>query len=355
MTIKDTIEREYNKWLDDSGPESDIVISTRIRLARNIAGVKFPYLLEKEGLANILHRVGLALEDKQFKKALGNIELTPLEELKPNERQILVEKHLISPSLLERIENRAVGLSEDEVISIMVNEEDHLRIQCLFPGLQLEEAWRLASQVDDLLEKTLDIAFCEERGYLTACPTNVGTGLRASVMMHLPALVLTNQINRVVAAVTQVGLTVRGLYGEGTEATGDLFQVSNQITLGQTEEEVISKLKAVTMQIINQERASREAIRRDSPEALRDRVWRAYGILRHAKSISSQEAMTLLSDVKLGVDLKFISHVDTRVINELMVLMGPAYLQKTAGRELSPGERDLLRAELINKRLNILE
>ncbi|MHB8171921.1 MAG: protein arginine kinase [Thermincolia bacterium] len=351
MSAKDTITRAFSRWMDGTGPENDIVISSRIRLARNLSDINFPFLLDKEGLNNIVLSIKNASEEDIFNKRLGKIEVTMMQELKPNEQQILVEKHLISPGLLETSEGRAVGLSEDDMISIMVNEEDHLRVQCLLPGLQLEEAWQRAGTTDDLLESKLDFAFCEDRGYLTACPTNVGTGLRASVMMHLPALVLTNQINRVITVVTQVGLTVRGLYGEGTEATGNLFQISNQITLGQTEEEIISKLKAVSLQIINQERASREALCRGKLDLLKDRVWRAFGLLCFAKSISSHEAMSLLSEVRLGIDLKLITHIEPRLLNELLIFTGPAYLQKLAGKELSPEERDIHRAGLLNDKL----
>ncbi|MDA8233929.1 MAG: protein arginine kinase [Clostridia bacterium] len=355
MSAKDTVERAFSGWMDNTGLEGDIVISSRIRLARNIAHMKFPYLLDEKNSDKIVQNVKDTLDKEKVKKELGKIELTLLKELNPNEQQILVEKHLISPALLEKVKGRAVGLSEDDRISVMVNEEDHLRIQCLFPGLQLEEAWQLASKIDDLLEENLEIVFCEERGYLTACPTNVGTGLRASVMMHLPALVMTNQINRVITVVTQVGLTVRGLYGEGTEATGNLFQISNQITLGQTEEEIISKLKAVTMQIINQERASREALCQGSWAGINDRVWRAFGILSYAKSLSSYEAMSLLSDLRLGIDLKILPQIEPRLLNELLVLIGPAYLQKFAGKELSPGERDIYRAKFLNDKLKAFE
>jgi protein arginine kinase len=233
----------------------------------------------------------------------------------------------------------------------MVNEEDHLRIQCLFSGLQLDEAWQLASQVDDAFEERLNYAFSPDYGYLTSCPTNVGTAMRASVMMHLPALVLTQQTSRIFAAITKLGFAVRGIYGEGTEARGNLFQISNQITLGQSEEDIVSHLKGVTRQIIDQERAAREHLLNENREQIEDRVARSYGIMANARIMSSEEAMKLWSDVRLGVDLKIISGIKVQVMNELLILIRPAYLQIMAGQELNPLERDMKRAALLRERM----
>ena len=242
-------------------------------------------------------------------------------------------------------------LRDDEVISIMVNEEDHFRIQCLLPGLQLEKAWQEASRYDDFLESQVDYAFHEEKGYLTACPTNVGTGLRASVMLYLPALVITQQINRILAAVNQVGLAVRGLYGEGTEITGNLLQISNQITLGQSEEEIWHNLYSVTRQLINQEKNAREHLLNEGREKLADRAGRAFGLLKYSRLIDSNEAMQLISDVRLGVDLGLITNVPVKVLNELLVLTRPGCLQYLKGRTLTAYERDLERAVQIQKYL----
>jgi len=247
--------------------------------------------------------------------------------------------------------NGAVILSENESISIMVNEEDHIRIQCLFPGFQLQEAWQLASRIDDIFETHLDYAFDEKYGYLTSCPTNVGTGIRASVMMHLPALVLTQQINRILSAITQVGLAVRGIYGEGSEATGNLFQISNQITLGQSEDEIIDNLYGVAKQIIEHEKAARQKLLQESRIRIVDRVMRSYGILSNAAILDSKEAAQRLSDVRLGIDLGLISDVSGNVMNELMVMMQPGFLQQYSGEKLSADERDIRRAELIRERL----
>jgi len=352
VTLRETVNNAYSSWMEGTGPDADIVISSRVRVARNLSGFSFPYLLSEEKAEQVLHAVQLAIISKEVKNAVGNLELVRLNELQPIERQILVEKHLISPDLLEKKLNmRAVVLRDDEAISIMVNEEDHLRMQCLMPGLKLREAWRLIDKLDDAMESTLDFAFSERLGYLTACPTNVGTGLRASVMVHLPGLVLTNQIYNVLTAISKLGITVRGLYGEGTESKGNLFQVSNQITLGQTENEIVENLISITKKLLAQERSARQALLNERREFIEDKVCRAYGTLLQARIISSEEAMRLLSDVRLGVDMGIIKKVPSRVINELLVLIRPAYLIKISGREMTPYERDVKRAELIRRKL----
>ena len=234
---------------------------------------------------------------------LGEFDTIKLSDLSELERRVLVEKHLISPNLANESRCGAVILSDNESVSIMINEEDHLRIQCLYPGFQIQEAWELASRIDDIFEEMADYAFDERRGYLTSCPTNVGTGIRASVMMHLPALVLSQQINRILSAVTQVGLAVRGIYGEGSEALGNLFQMSNQITFGQSEEEIIENLHSVARQIIEHESAARKRSLQNRSVRLEDRVNRSYGILSYAAIMDSKEAAQRLSDVRLGVDL----------------------------------------------------
>ncbi|MCG0278249.1 MAG: protein arginine kinase [Thermanaeromonas sp.] len=340
-----------SKWMEGSGPHADIIISSRIRLARNLKGMPFPHLMDTRQESRVVQLVGRAVQSAGVERAVGPLYLQRLRELTPLERQILVEKHLISPQLAEDKGEKAVVLREDEAISIMVNEEDHLRLQCLLPALMLHEGWRMATSLDDALEEELDYAFDQERGYLTACPTNVGTGLRASVMVHLPALVISKQAGQVLSALTKVGLAVRGLYGEGTEAAGNLFQISNQITLGRTEEELINNLSAVAVQLADQERGAREHLYKKSRWQLEDRVGRAYGILSNARILNSQEALRLLSDVRLGVEMKIIRGIDQRVINQLMFMIQPAYLQYLAGREMPPHERDVQRARLVRERL----
>jgi protein arginine kinase len=342
-----------SKWMEGSGPYADIVLTSRVRLARNLHGVPFPSLMGKREAQEVVSRVGAACAAGDVQGVGGKLEVIRLGELSPLERQILVEKHLISPQHAEPDGHRAVVLNPEESISIMVNEEDHLRLQVLLPALQLHESWRLATTLDDYLEAHLDFAFDEERGYLTACPTNVGTGLRASVMLHLPGLVISKQARRVLTALSHVSLAVRGMYGEGTEAAGNLFQISNQVTLGRSEEEIIANLVAVTRQLIDEEKAAREMLLREAGAQLEDRVGRSFGILSHARVISSQEALRLLSDVRLGLDLRLLKGVDPRVINELMVGIQPAYLQGLAGREMGPQERDRERAALIRRRLKV--
>jgi len=352
MPLKETVNNAHSRWMDADGPDADIVISSRVRVARNLAGMPFPHLLNADKSAEVIHAVRMAVENIEASDRIGNLELSGLSELSPVERQILVDKHLISPDLLNNFQSKAVVLRDDEVISIMVNEEDHLRIQCLLPGLQLKVAWELINRLDDGLEKTLDYAFSEKLGYLTSCPTNVGTGMRASVMLHLPGLKLTKQLSGVLSAIGKLGLTVRGLYGEGTEALGDLFQLSNQITLGQSEEEIINNLLSITSQILAQEQAARRAMYKDRREVIEDRVYRAYGILKNARILSSEEAMRLFSDLRLGMELKIISGIPVRLLNELMVKIRPAFLTKMAGQELSTYHRDVYRAELVRKELN---
>jgi protein arginine kinase len=339
--------------MEGSGPYADIVVASRIRLARNLRGLPFPSIMGKREAREVVDRVAAACSAADVGAAGGRLELIRIEQLSPLERQILVEKHLISPQHAEPDGYKAVVLNPEESVSIMVNEEDHLRLQVLLPALQLHESWRIANALDDALEGYLDFAFDEERGYLTACPTNVGTGLRASVMVHLPGLVISRQARRVLTALSQVGLAVRGLYGEGTEVAGNLFQISNQVTLGRSEEEIIAHLVGVTKQLIDEEKSCRERLLRDASAELEDRVGRAFGILSHARVISSQEALSLLSDVRLGLDLKLIKGIDPRVITELMVGIQPAYLQGLIGREMGPHERDRERAALIRQRLKI--
>ncbi|MFZ5651282.1 MAG: protein arginine kinase [Bacillota bacterium] len=352
MSIKDTVNNSHSHWMEAGGPESDVVVSSRVRVARNIVNLPFPHLLSEAAAREVVHAVTLAVENGDLHAEIGSLELTDMTELSPVERQILVEKHLISPDLLEDFQKKAVILRGDEVISIMVNEEDHLRLQCLLPGLQVKEAWELINKLDDALEKTLEYAYDESLGYLTACPTNVGTGLRASVMLHLPGLVLVNRIRDVLGSVSKLGLAVRGLYGEGTEASGNLFQVSNQVTLGQTEEDIVNALITVTGQITAGERAAREALMRERREHIEDRVGRAYGLLRHARIMTSEEAVRLLSDLRLGVSLNIIQNIPANLITELMVAIRPAFLVKRSAKELSPLARDVARAGLIREKLD---
>jgi protein arginine kinase len=352
MSIHHFLQRAASEWMKDEGPDSDIVISSRIRLARNLSQFPFPMLATDSQSEQIIQTVEDAIRQPEV-RALGSFELIPCKQMSELERQVLVEKHLISPALAEDYKHAAVILRNDEAVSIMVNEEDHLRIQVLKPGFQLHASWELANQIDDALEQTVDYAFDENRGYLTACPTNVGTGIRASVMVHLPALVVTGQIHRILNAVAQVGLVVRGIYGEGTDAIGNLFQISNQLTLGQSEEEILGNLYSVVRQIIEHERQARKLLLQGNRTNLEDRICRSYGILSNARKIDSKETMQRLSDVRLGIDLNIIQGVSAGILKELMVMTQPAFLQTYFNQELNPDERDLRRAALIRERLRM--
>ncbi|GGG27106.1 protein arginine kinase [Paenibacillus abyssi] len=337
-------------WMKNDGPDSEIVISSRIRIARNIRNQPFPMLATNQQSREVMEQLTSVANSDELNE-LGNFDTFVLSDLNELEKRVLVEKHLISPNLANESRGGALILSDSESVSIMINEEDHLRIQCLYPGFQIKEAWELASRIDDIFEHEVDYAFDERRGYLTSCPTNVGTGIRASVMMHLPALVLTQQINRILSAITQVGLAVRGLYGEGSEAVGNLFQISNQITLGQSEDEIIDNLYSVARQIIEHEKAARERIIAESKIRIEDRIRRSYGILSYASIMDSKEAAQRLSDVRLGIDLGLIQSVSPQVMNELMVLTQPGFLQQVFDEKLNAEERDIRRAELIRRYL----
>jgi protein arginine kinase len=339
-------------WVKDSGEADDVVVSGRIRLARNLKGLPFPNHAGEKQLAEVNQRLMQAI---QAPAPFGALTSIPVEELSANERMVLVEKHLCSPQFVENPHLRTLIVNREQTISIMVNEEDHLRLQSITAGFALENALDLINQVDDYLEEALEFCFDEGYGYLTACPTNVGTGIRASVMLHLPALTMVDQIKRVLAALTHIGINVRGFYGEGTEAFGDLFQISNQVTLGHSEEDLTNNLKSICRQVIEQERSIREALLKESRIQLEDKVFRSFGLLTQARLISSQDALKLLSDVKLGVDLGIIPNVNKPVVKELMFITRSAMVQRLIGKELSPAERDYYRAAVIRSKLSQAE
>ncbi|MFC5700928.1 protein arginine kinase [Cohnella faecalis] len=350
MAERSFVNDALSHWMKETGPESDVVLSSRVRIARNVRGIPFPLMAASEHSISVMEQL-LGVAENGRLNGLGALEMIRLSELSELEKQVLVEKHLISPSLANESRNGAFILTRNEDVSIMINEEDHLRIQCLCPGFQIHQAWEWASKIDDVFEEQVDYAFDEKYGYLTSCPTNVGTGIRASVMMHLPALVLTGQINRILSAVQQVGLAVRGLYGEGSEATGNLFQVSNQITLGQSEQEIIENLHQVARQIIGHEKAARAKLLAESRPRIEDRVRRSYGILSHAAIMDSKESSQRLSDIRLGVHLGLLPDVKGETLNELLVSTQPGFLQQKFGEALEPEQRDMTRAQLIRSRL----
>ncbi|RST71743.1 protein arginine kinase [Siminovitchia acidinfaciens] len=354
MSLEKFLNQAVSSWMSSKGPDSDIILSSRIRLARNLRKFKFPTLFTNDEAREIISNMRTIL-DQEANRDFGQLEFLEIDDLKALEKRVLVEKHLISPRLAEHATHGAVLLSEQEDISIMINEEDHIRIQCLFPGLQISEALERANVIDNILEEKIDYAFDEQLGYLTSCPTNVGTGLRASVMVHLPALILTHQMNRIIPAINQLGLVVRGIYGEGSEALGNIFQISNQITLGKSEEDIVGDLVGVVQQIVAQERAAREALIKTSSIQLENKVFRSYGILANSRIIETKEASECLSDVRLGIDTGYITHLSRNILNELMILTQPGFLQQYAGGPLRPVERDIKRAALIRERLNLEE
>lgn len=347
MKLDDLINHT-SEWLKGTGPNADIVISSRIRLARNLDKVPFPHWADKKQREEILEKIKTALAKTDYTKKAALIELEDLDSI---DKQFLIERHLMSYEHAKTQNSKALVLDEEEILAIMINEEDHLRMQIMQSGFNLYEAWNMISGIENALSKELAFAFSAEWGYLTACPTNVGTGMRGSVMLHLPALVFTRQINRVLAAIAKLQFTSRGFYGEGTEASGNFFQISNQVSLGHKEEEMISNINGLIHQIIEQEEAGRQALLTQRRSMLEDRIWRGFGTLRSAHIISSQETIELLSLIRLGSDLQLIKNIDRRTIDELFILTQPAHLQKLEGKKLSPQERDLKRASLIRNKL----
>ncbi len=330
------------------GPNDRIVMSSRVRLARNLRGSSFPGWAKKPERVKILETVMPAVSAlpemaDSFAEAMDN--LTALD------KQILVERHLISREHAAKNVGSGIVLNREESFCVMINEEDHLRMQALRPGFQIREAWNAIDQLDSALEKKLNYAFDDELGYLTACPTNLGTGIRVSAMLHLPGLVLAEQINPIIQSVNKLGLAVRGLYGEGTEALGNVFQVSNQMTLGESEMAIVERLEKVLAQIIEHEENARQSLMEKKPKTVFNHIGRAYGILANAHSISSKEAMNLLSLLRLGIDIGSFPGTERALVDELFLTTQPAHLQKQISDKLSAEERDLLRADMVRERL----
>jgi len=348
MKINDLL-KQTSGWLKGTGPHSEIVISSRVRLARNLEKMLFPNWANKQQLEQELAIIEPAI--KELEQVKENGLFVRMSDTASVDKQLLVERHLVSRELISQKEGRAVAASSDETVSIMINEEDHLRIQVLLPGFALDECWTKIETIDNNIEKKLNLAFSARLGYLTACPTNTGTGMRASVMLHLPALVLTKQINRVIQAIIKLGLTVRGLFGEGTEASGNFFQISNQVSLGRSEGEIIDNIKRIINQVIEYEQNARHVLSTKNKSNLEDQVWRSYGILKNAHIISSNETIELLSNVRLGFDLGLLKGLAREIINELFILTQPAHLQKLESKALTAHQRDVKRAELIRGKI----
>ncbi len=336
-------------WINGEGEESSVVLSSRIRLARNIAGFKFPNSADKETREKLLEFFVSAmaksefLQDGTFHRTTG---------LDTTNSSFLVERHLISPTMLDHLDGAGVYIATSEQVSIMLNEEDHLRIQAITSGLEMDRTMELASQYDNEVGRLLEYDYDSDFGFLTACPTNVGTGLRASVLIHLPGLVLTREIDRIIQKVTKLGLIVRGFYGEGTDVLGNLFQISNQTTLGQSETDILEAIERVARTIIGDEAAARGRLKQEAYDHISDKIWRAYGILRHARVLSSEEVMNLLSAVRLGHAMGIINSVSIATINDILLLSQPAHLMKYYGEEMDADRRDIVRAEMVREKLS---
>jgi len=327
-------------------------LSSRIRLARNLCGVPFPGQadedeLEKIGVSAMNSVPDLIKADSDHDYVVLDMAL-----LSDQERRILVEKHVTSLKHIRKPANRSLIIRDDTAVSIMVNEEDHFRIQSLTAGLNLKSAWQMADETDNLMESRIGFAFNEELGYLTSCPTNLGTGLRASVMMHLPGLVLLQQMHRIIEVSTQMGMAVRGFYGEGTEAFGNVFQVSNQQTMGFNETEIVNNVLGLARQVVEQERSARRMLMNETGGDFVDRIWRAYGILRYARSVSGQEALGLLSAVRLGIDMGIVGLLPPEIFTELIIGTRSSVVTRMAKVErMDKQERNRLRANIIRERI----
>lgn len=344
----DSLTHTSGEWLRGTGPESDIVISSRIRLARNLAA--FPFT--NRATAHQKGEIESALRERIAKLDVDpRLDYVNVPGLSTLDRQFLVERQLISRELAAAEGPRGVALGIRETVSLMVNEEDHLRLQVMRSGFALDDAWQDIDKVDDLLEQRLTFAFSEDFGYLTACPTNVGTGMRSSVMLHLPALVLTKQIEKVFRSLQKINLAVRGLYGEGSRASGDFYQISNQVTLGKSETTILSEIREVIPQIIQYERQARNTLLKETKQALQDRISRAYGTLCSATMMTSEETMDLLSSVRLGINLGLLEEISIPTVNELFIHTQPAHLQKLMGASLDGEDRNAARARYLRSRL----
>jgi len=344
MTIDD-LTHATGEWLRGTGPLSDVVISSRVRLARNLADRPFLATASETDRTEI-YRI-LVQEITSLPLAEDAL-LVDVEHADRVDRRMLVERHLISRQQAAAEGSRGVSISPDETRALMINEEDHLRVQGLRSGLQLEVLWEAVNEIDDALSERLAFAYDRQFGYLTACPTNVGTGIRVSVMLHLPALRMTKELERVERAARDMRLAVRGLYGEGTEAVGDLYQISNQTTLGRTEAEILkSFVEAIIPRIVEYERAARDALTKNGASLLDDKVWRAYGILCNARTISTEEVLALLSPIRMGIHLGRFDRFDLGLLNRLFLHVQPAHLQKIHGRALKDDERGRVRAEYL--------
>ncbi|MGB2630405.1 MAG: protein arginine kinase [Candidatus Omnitrophota bacterium] len=343
----DNFVHKKSVWLKGEGPKSNIVISSRVRVARNVKGHLFFEWASDTQKEETLKVVESALKDTKFLKKALFLRMKNTDEI---DRCFLVERYLMSREHMTDVKHKGLAVEETEMVSVMINEEDHMRLQVLQPGFNIMEAWRIVDDIDSDLEQHLTFDFSDRFGYLTSCPTNTGTGLRASVMLHLPALVITGQVKNVYEAISKLGLTIRGFYGEGTEASGDFFQISNQVALGHSEPDILDNLEKIINKVISKEESTRDMLVKKRKQEVSDQVFRSYGTLKSARIITSAETIKLLSAVRLGTDLGLIKDIDTALVNEVILLSQPAHLQKIFGKKLNPNERDVKRADFIREK-----
>ncbi|MCE5341704.1 MAG: protein arginine kinase [Planctomycetaceae bacterium] len=344
------LSMKISRWFDPVAPLSDIVVSSRIRLARNLAGKKFATRcsdLEKSEILQTLKEVILSLG------SLGDIFFIDIEHGTTIERDLLIERQLISRNLAAGTGPRGVVIAQNELFSAQINEEDHLRLCVLAPGLNVEKCWQRINEIDNEIAEKVAYAFSSQYGYLTACPTNLGTGIRVSVMMHLPALKMTDQLKKLFESARDMNLAIRGLFGEGTEAIGDFFQISNQVTLGISEQKIVDDFQNLIIpKIVEYERIARDKLLTGEVNILDDKIARALALLKSAKLISSHEAMFLLSNLRMGINMGRVKEISIETVNELFLLTQPAHLQINKGQSLNPEQRDILRAETLRSKLN---
>lgn len=345
--LLDEMAKRPSSWLSGKGEDNAVVLSTRVRMARNIAGYNYPAGADLETREKI---VGYFDSVYSRSNTLSAGVLFKGSELSSLDKDFLIERHLMSPNFMRDEGSRALYLSNDEHISIMVNEEDHIRMQALVPGLNPDEALKKISEYDNEIGKYLEFDYDPDFGFLTSCPTNVGTGLRASVLIHLPGLVITKEIDRVIAKITKMGVAVRGFYGEGTDVLGNLFQISNQKTLGISEKETLEALVNVSHYIIEEEARARQLLMDEASEQIKDKIWRSFGILKYARVLTSEEVMNLLSAMRLGVAIGIIDFIDSTLLNEILLFSQPAHLQKYYDEEMDQDRRDFVRASMVREK-----
>ncbi len=347
MTTFDAILKQPSAWLKVGAPDG-IIISSRVRLARNLANQAFPGWAGAEESADLWHKLRPVLENLYKDTPPLTLEM---EDLGRVDKELLIERHIISRDLAEKGKGSGVVMRGDETIAIMVNEEDHLRMQAMSPGLELRKLWQIINEIDTHIERHVHYAFSPQLGYLTACPSNVGTGMRASVMLHVPGLVLLNEINPILKGIDKIGLAARGLWGEGSDAAGNMFQISNQTTLGASEEAIIERLEQIVLEIAQHEKNARVRLMQQKALALKDHVGRAHGILTQACLLNSKETLDMLSALRLGIDLGIMRAIPAATIDELFLLIQPGHLQKLEGRNIGAEKRDSSRARLVHERL----